>query len=347
MLMIIAHHYVVNSNVWSVVQENPTEANSYFMLLFGAWGKTGINCFVFITGWFMCKSSISLQKFLKLVTQVWFYSIVFYILFGLAGAMPFTLTNTINVLLPVKNMNSGFTSAFIVFYLFIPFLTVWVRNLTQREHLMLAGLCLLVFTVGGSMPRFVSVTVNYVVHFGVLFIIASYIRFHGFPVMVTHRGWGWLTLLSLLLSAASVLVMHTLLARRGGSSSGIDPYFFISDSNKILAMTTALCSFMWFKDLKLRHVPLINALGGATFGVLLIHANSNAMRQWLWNDTVDCAGHFTDPYLWLYAPGVVLLIFAVCAAIDIARKCWLEDAIVGVAHRVVQALPFPGRCRRG
>ena len=52
MLMIVAHHYVVNSGVMSAtgpIGENPHAANSFFLMLFGAWGKTGINCFLMIT----------------------------------------------------------------------------------------------------------------------------------------------------------------------------------------------------------------------------------------------------------------------------------------------------------
>ena len=60
MLMIVAHHYVVNSGLINSI-ENQTihEIRDYILLLIGWGGKTGINCFVFITGWFMCKSQIS------------------------------------------------------------------------------------------------------------------------------------------------------------------------------------------------------------------------------------------------------------------------------------------------
>ena len=63
----------------------------------------------------------------------------------------------------------------------------------------------------------------------------------------------------------------------------------------------------------------INAVAATTFGVLLIHANSDAMRQWLWKDTVDCVGHYNDTYYYLYAPIAVLCIFAVCSLIDYVR----------------------------
>lgn len=343
MLLIIAHHFVVNSGVMESVLAHPDKANSYFLLVFGAWGKTGINCFVFITGYFMCKSNISLRKFLKLVIQVWFYYILFYVLFIIAGQNEFSVYKTIRVLFPVKNMTDDFISAFIVFYLFIPFLNKWMGALNKREHLWLAILCFAVFSLAASDPMIFSIRINYVLHFIVLFIIASYIRFYGFPIRISHNGWGWLTLVSVILGVASVVTLNYLHIIRGGNPRGMDQFYMLADSNKVLAVAVALCSFMWFKDLKIRHVPLINALGGVTFGILLLHANSNAMRKWLWQDTVDVPGHFDDPWLWAYAPGVVLLIFGVCAAIDWCRQHWLEDRMVDGVYRFVTSNPVVKR----
>ncbi len=39
MLLIVAHHYVANSGLGSVLQENPLSERSLFFYLFGAWGK--------------------------------------------------------------------------------------------------------------------------------------------------------------------------------------------------------------------------------------------------------------------------------------------------------------------
>ncbi len=340
MLLIIAHHYVVNSDVLSVIRENPAENASKFLLLFGAWGKTGINCFVLITGYFMCKSSISLHKFLKLVTQVLFYNLLIFGIFAAVGMEEVSIRNILTKFLVVRNMNGGFTSGFIMFYLFIPFLSVLVNNLTRRQHLILVGLVLLTFTVLGSMPPVfgISVTVNYVLHFSNLFIIASYVRLHGFPVAVSHRMWGLGALLSLLAGCAMILVMLRRFAVTGAPEIPFGPYYWISDSNKILAMSTAFCGFMWFKDLRLGYSRVINALGGATFGVLLIHANSSAMRQWLWNELVDCAGHFADPLLWIYAPACVIVIFVVCASIELLRSRFVESHVLEWSNRAVLRL---------
>ena len=53
MLMIVAHHYVVNSGLLDCIEKQARlGVKDYFLLLFGWGGKTGIDCFVLITGYF-------------------------------------------------------------------------------------------------------------------------------------------------------------------------------------------------------------------------------------------------------------------------------------------------------
>ena len=70
MLMIVAHHYVVNSGLMSCIDaQNVLHFQDYFLLLFGWGGKTGINCFVLITGYFMCTSAITKKKFFNFLNN--------------------------------------------------------------------------------------------------------------------------------------------------------------------------------------------------------------------------------------------------------------------------------------
>ena len=64
MLLIVAHHYVVNSGLFQIggpIKSDLMSLKSMFLLVFGAWGKIGINAFVLITGYFMCTSDITLR----------------------------------------------------------------------------------------------------------------------------------------------------------------------------------------------------------------------------------------------------------------------------------------------
>lgn len=323
MLMIVAHHYVVNSGLIQTIQESKDILGANLMLLFGAWGKTGINCFVLITGYFMCKSSFSLKKLIKLYLQIAFYGAAIYGIFCISGQDSFSPFKLFWSIWPVKSISLGFVSCFLIFYLFIPVLNILVNSMNQRLHKYLVVILVAIFSVLPSFPR-ISMTHNYVSWFMALYMIASYIRLYGIFPKISHRQWGYLTITSVVAGSLSVLFMNG--CYRAGYVLGFNPYFFVSDSNKFLAVAIAVCSFMYFKDLKIPYSRFINLVGASTFGVLLIHGNSDTMRQWLWRDTVDCIGHFGDSVFWTlgYAMMSVLIIFTICALIDSFRARYIE-----------------------
>ncbi len=182
MLLIVMHHYVVNSGVIQEVENNPLAINSIYMSLFGLWGKTGINCFVMITGWFMCTSRITMQKILKLLLQIYFYRIVLDTVFIVAGYAEFSFQR----LLPITGVSDGFTSCFILFFLMIPFLNALIHSLTKRQHAWLVVLLLSIYTLMGS-SRIIHVTFNYTTWFSVLYILMSYVRFYGIPSRISLK----------------------------------------------------------------------------------------------------------------------------------------------------------------
>lgn len=322
MLLIVMHHYVVNSGLLESLRAAEFSASSMGMMLFGAWGKTGINCFVLITGYFMCRSNFSWQKMLKLYLQIIFWGIVIYITFCAVGRQIFSPYSFLRQLFPVTSVSDGFTSCFLIFYLCIPFLNVLIQHLDKQMHLLLLILLVTVYSMLPSLT--LRVTFNYVTWFGVLYVVASYIRFYSSEWRITHRQWGWLALLSFaagLLSVAGVVYL-----RQRGILHNLPEYFFVSDSNKFLSLLIAVTSFMWFKGVKMPYIPFVNVVGATTFGVLLIHADSDQMRQWLWKETVDCTGHFSEALLPTlgYAFLCVVTIFIVCSALDWARGKYVE-----------------------
>lgn len=60
---------------------------------------------------------------------------------------------------------------------------------------------------------------------------------------ISNRNWGWLTLLSILISMASVVFMAWL--STVFVNKNIPVFWFVADSNHIMALVTALCSFMF------------------------------------------------------------------------------------------------------
>lgn len=248
MLAIIAHHYVANSGLMELIESVTCSGNTIFLLLFGAWGKTGINCFLLITGYFMCKLQITLTKFMKLLLEVEFYQFVFLILFVVAGYIPLSLKAVIKGLLPISSVGSNFVGCFLLFFLFIPFLNILIRHMSKREHQLL--LLLFVYTILPSMR--IPVSVNYITWFSVLYFISSYIRCYPNRWFENTKFWGVISIAVLLLST-STIVGKCLFSKPGWGC-----YFFLSDSNKILAVLTSISLFLFFKNYHLRYSLFIN-----------------------------------------------------------------------------------------
>lgn len=320
MLLIVAHHFVVNSGTLEIMYKNPLSTNSIFLFLFGAWGKTGINCFMLITGYFMCRSNITLKKFVKLISEILFYNIIISLLFLISGIG--SIKDVLEGLLIVRNVDSGnFISCFLIFYLFIPFLNVLLQNITQKQHQYLICLLGFLYVFLGTMPKF-SVVMNYVSWFSFLYIVAAYVRLYP----IKNRMWGLWTIFFVITAILSVITCLFL----GDILDKHNAYKFVSDSNTFLSFAIGFCSFMYFKDLKIMQSRVINTIGGSTFGVLCIHANSNAMRKWLWGTVLNVKGAYLIPFekLILFSFLSVLGVFALCSLIEIVRQRAVEKKIL-------------------
>lgn len=335
MLLIVMHHYVVNSGLFDEMFKTPTAPASIFLYMFGMWGKTGIDCFVLITGYFMCKSKISLYKFVKLLLQVELYNILFGCIFLYTGYIPLSFSSLLQIVNPISSVGTSFTSCFLLFYLFIPFLNILLNNISKSQHVLLVILSLGVYTILGTIP-WIGVTFNYVTWFCVLYVVASYIRFYGIWRSQDKMFWGGASLVLITISVLSVLVM---LFRGVYSGVALDwslLMFFVSDSNKLLAFLVSVSTFMFFKNIHIRQSKLINTIASCTFGVLLIHANSDAMRQWLWKDTCNNVGIFHSSMIYIHALCVPIIVFIACTIIDFCRQRFLERLYLDLVVKYIQ-----------
>lgn len=323
MFLIVAHHFVVNSNLVPIISADPLTPKSLFFYLFGAWGKTGINCFVMITGYFMCTSKITLKKFLKLVLQIEFYSFVISLCFLLAGSDSISTMDFLINLLPVRSVKDEFESCFILFWLAIPFLNILIKGLDKRGHLFLVFLSLFIYTGMTFVPH-AGLSMNYVSWFIVLYFVSSFIRLYPESIYKHDSSvfWGIMTIVFILISMGGIVLVLWAIQR---FSKPIDPYLFVSDSNHIFAVLIGVSSFLCFKNLKIKYNRFINMVAASTFGILLIHANRcDAMGDLIWNRIYSNEIIYNSPMFWLISFVKVAVVFISASVIDILRQRLLE-----------------------
>ena len=329
MLLIIAHHYVVNSGLLNVLYENPFEGKSIFLFLFGLWGKIGINCFLLITGYFMCKSNITIKKFLKFLFVVEFYNIGIYLLFLITGYQKFELVDCIKSILPVKSIKTDFSSCFIVFYLFIPFINKFIDSLNQKEHRIIILLMLSVYSILGNIPKF-DVIMNYLSLYFMIYLIGAYIRIYSIKDTIKKKTISIITILLLITCMISVVVCLYI----GNKFDKEIAYYFVNDSNKLLAVMMSISLFLYFLKIDIKSNNFINTTASSIFGILLIHANSNTMRKFLWKDLLNNVGMYYSNWLIPHAIISVIGVFLVCLIIDqirintIEKVLFKEDGII-------------------
>lgn len=317
MWFMVAHHYVVNSGLTDsngVIFLSPFSLKSIGFLLLGAFGKTGINCFVMITGYYMCKSNITVRKYVKLLAEVMFYRITIFIIFLIYGYEAISLRTILRVFIPVTQISTNFTGCFLAFFLFIPFINLLIRNMNERHHFYLLLLCGVIYVIIGTFQR---TTINYVEWFFVIYLIASYIRIYPKGLYSNNSIWAIMMFLSIALLCLSVIFGGWIYSKNGRNLV----YAFAVDSNSFFPVVIGITSFLFFKNLKIKYSKLINSVAASTFGVLCIHTSSDAMRKWLWRDILDNVGH----YSLLHAIISVSMVFIICTIIDMIRIKLVEQ----------------------
>lgn len=103
-------------------------------------------------------------------------------------------------------------------------------------------------------------------------------------------------------------------------------YMFTGQSNRILAIATAVCSFAFFTNVNIKQSKLINTVAKSVFGVLLIHANNLTMIDFVWKKLFRNQWAFENlGYVFIvHAFVTVIVIFSVCSVIDMVRIKLLE-----------------------
>ena len=121
---------------------------------------------------------------------------------------------------------------------------------------------------------------------------------------------------SLVASAGSVVLGHMASERLNMRIM----YYMLEDSNKLFGVILSISAFICFLNLNIKQSRVINTIAKATFGVLLIHANSDTMRHWLWYDLLKCDQYFSTQYYFIHAVLSVFVVYVACTLIELARQ---------------------------
>lgn len=314
MFLIVMHHYVVNSGIPSFYETGSANINQYVAQILGAWGKTGINCFTLITGYFLIGKECSPKRAFNLWGEYFFWTIFCF------GFLAFYDKSIISISDLIKGffipfLGAGYLAVVLYMFLLVPALNKLISNLKQKEYIGLLVVLLLYYTI---IPSF---TLNQ--HFDflpwlcVIYLIGGYLKLYPLKILTKNKIVLPLLIISFVGLCSSIIVVSKYV-------NVAKSYWFISDANKIGALVISILSFSFFLNLKPTKSKIVNAIAGTCWGILCIHANSNAMRDFLWENLFNNTYWFKTDYAILHCIFVSIVVFLVCSIMVILFKAFFQ-----------------------
>lgn len=339
MFLIVIHH-LQQHGVWFPPNVE-TAPNFALSRIFYMWsGMIGNWIFVLISGYFVCTSKFSWKKVFALWLQIFSISAVIGLIayfskikvigfynpdYGKVGffeaARPASKKDLIHSFLPCYYGNNWFAVAYLVFYLFVPFLNQFRENLNQKMHLQLIVLMFVLGCVVKQLPfeQFFQQDNLYMFILG--YFIASYIRFYN-PKILSRTKINLIIFFCLFsFFAFWNFVVYTYLYHIAFVRNHIKEVlsFFGGGMAKVLSLTCALSLFCVFRQMKIPYNRFINTVASATFGVYLLHENL-LINKTVWHGIFKLDDWISSPYLLPYMFFCAIVVFIVCTIIELLRK---------------------------
>lgn len=319
MLMIVLLHSIDHSGLY----ENLVKGSAlyYYEQFIYAAVQVCVNCFVMISGYFLITSSFKFSKMLSLWVEVVFYSLLIKIVLMAIGEIPVSIVSLVSCWAPFTTGRYWFVTIYIGMYCMAPFFNIAIKAMTQKQHRKLNLVLFILFSVLVSIyPSFRGMNANggwSLAGFTVLYFWAAYLRLYYKPT----GKWK----LPLAVYLICPIIMTTMLAvseKMGiGVLTDVAKNLWKYDSMIVYIATVAL--FIAFLNIAMnsnsKGAGLIVKISGATFGVYLIHAHANICTVPMW-DKIKFVPAMEQVWFPLYQIAVVLVIFIVCAIIDLLRQ---------------------------
>ena len=330
MFMIVISHACVHSGFDLTL---PGFGLNRFFVQFGVLGNLGVDIFVLISGYFLCSKAVNFRSLLKLLLQVWFYSLTLFLGCRVVFGHYYTAHDYHKVFFPILFQEYWFCTAYVILFLLTPFLNLAIGAMDRKMHRRLIALMLCLWSILPAMTgqyMYNDVTSQFVM----LYMIGAYFR--KYPTTDAFRpaaGWRRVIL------AVCLLVLLTL----------VFDYFekrialFENSVSSLYARTSPViigCAVSMFSlavSCKPFYSKFINNLGACAFGIYLIHDNP-IVRSILWKRIWRHADYFRSPILPVRILLSAILVYAACALAEYLRIKYIENRLLKMSEQFIGKL---------
>lgn len=307
--------------------------------LFVQWGRLGnlgVDIFVLISGYFWSQKEVKYQTLLKLFAQVWFYSVVLFIVCKLVFHYQWTSWIEIaRAFFPILFGEYWFFNAYIVLLLLTPLLNFIPKNI---DYLYYRKLVILLIVLWSIIP---TVTIQYqnmygdtLAQFVLLYLIGGYLRLYPSKILECRRKRELLTIISF-----GILFISTFMWQMIGEKSKLleNRVGFLYERNSIVVIGCAIGLFAIAIYSKPFYSKFINTIGVCTFGVYLIHDNP-IVRKVLWLQLFRNRDYSMSNTLIPRIIASVFIVYSISTLIEYARIRFVEKRVLAVIEKLGESV---------
>lgn len=267
-ILILFHHFSLNYG------ENVGWGGTFLFDFLYLGGQIGVNCFVLITGFFMVKSKIKIERIISIILQTTVFSSILFCICVVIGEKSFSVREVGSAVLPILFNTYWYVTTYVGLFFLIPIINRLLRVLDKEKYLML----LTILTVKDVLLP--TIACNYLTsnldRFIELYCIGGFIRMFEHN-KDTNKWWKVCSGFSYLILYISVITAEII----GKYIPGILKHkFYFTAGNKIIVMFISVSIFMMFKEMKVKDSNVVNKIGAATFGIYIFHAGYGEKIIW-------------------------------------------------------------------
>lgn len=290
MFMVILLH-ATNFGIQDIKIEIGT-INYFIVWNIRIFSMVAVNCFVLISGYFLCQKKENKENILKKIIQLWIqtemYSIGVYLLlcFIPQSGVRFSIKTCIKQGLPILTYEYWFMDMYILLLFISPILNIIINHVKQEEYKTLVKLVLFVFSFIPSINIFgdeFGTNNRYsLIWFAVLYFIGAYLKIYGLKSRKYLKLYCSISI--------GIFIIKFICDMIGLKKSFVQviPNLIIK-YNSIFIIMASICLFYGMSKSTIKVGDKIKKqiimLSQASLGVYLLHENRQ-FRMLLWNRIV-------------------------------------------------------------
>lgn len=308
MLMIIALHYMGHGGALENTEH--FKLNFIFSNIIESFSIFAVNVYVIISGYFLVESNLNYAKIIKVWLQVFFYSILVYIILVILKVIPFSTKLLMQCLFPLLTNQYWFASAYITLLLIVPFLNFMINalNKIQYRRLLIVSFVFNSLSFGLPINKVITPGGNSLINFIFIYCIAAYIKKYGFFKLNKY-----IYLIGYICSALIIF-----LGRMFNYILNLRYADKLLEYNFIFVVLGSICLFLFMKEINIKSV-VVNRISKLTFGIYLIHDN-NYIRSILYSSILKTQNYYKSTMFIPESILSIIMVFIVCSIIEYIRQ---------------------------